>query len=88
MVLDLLIVYGYFLNNIIPKLRVLKDITSHKLFILRMLLFAFFIIVAIQASVSSVTTKSINSYQVKDEQGIQRSYYRMFMKFHGTSDGN
>lgn len=81
LILDFLIVYGYFLNNIIPKQ--LKDFTSHRLLILSMLLFAFFINVAIQASVSSVTTKPMHSYQIKEEVDISRSHTNVFLKVLG-----
>lgn len=84
LVLDFLIVFGYFLNNIIP--RQLKDISSHKLFIISMLLFAFFMNVVIEASVSSVTTKPVNSYQIKDKDGIHDSYFPILLKTFGSNE--
>lgn len=70
---DFLIVFGYFFNNIIP--RKFKPLLSHRLIILNMLLFVFFMYVAIQSTLLSVTTKPINSYQIKDRKELQESYY-------------
>lgn len=75
---DLLIVYGYFFNNIIQT--PLKSLLSHRLIIVNMLLFVFFMYVAIQSSVLSVTTKPINNYQIKDGEVILRLYYPMYIK--------
>lgn len=75
---DLLIVFGYFFNNIIP--RRFKPIVSHRLMILNMLFFVFFMNIAIQSSVLSVTTKPINSYQKKDIELLQHLYYPVYIK--------
>lgn len=75
---DLLIVFGYFFNNIIQTR--LKSLLSHRLIIVNMLLFVFFMYVAIQSSVLSVTTKPINNYQIKDGEVILRLYYPMYIK--------
>lgn len=84
LVLDFLMVFGYFLNNIIPKQ--LKDILSYRLLLLSLLLFAFFMNVAIEASVSSVTTKPMNSYQITDQTVINNVYYPVLLKFYGSNE--
>lgn len=75
---DFLMVYGYFFNNIIHTR--FKSILSHRLIILNMLLFVFFMCIAIQSSVLSVTTKPINTYQIKDINLIKQSYYPVTIK--------
>lgn len=84
LVLDFLVVFGYFLNNIIPKQ--LKDILSYRLLLLSLLLFAFFMNVAIEASVSSVTTKPMNSYQITDQTVINSVYHSLELKFYGSNE--
>lgn len=75
---DFLIVFGYFFNNIVPTRS--KSILSHRLIILNMLLFVFFMCVAIQSSVLSVTTKPITTYQIKDQEVIRQSFCPVYLK--------
>lgn len=63
---DILVVFGYFLNNVNIKHKTVSARLSHRLMVLFMLLFVFWISCAIQASLLSATSNPIRENQLTD----------------------